>query len=106
MAEAFADWDLGITLRVVTKDIVDGQIEEDEKADVCFQGVLQPIPPQKLLVKPEGQRGWRWWMLHTTQYLDLDMQIIDEHGKLFRVMNSSDWQNAGYYAYELTETPG
>lgn len=105
VAEAFADWTETVLLRIVSKNIVDGQIEEQEKADTEFEAVMQPIPSRKLFVKPEGQRNWNWWTIQTEQYLELDMILEDEFGKQYRVMLSNDWEQAGYYEFEITEKP-
>lgn len=91
---------------IIRKEAVDGEVVET-KADIeYFQGVLQPLPPRKLLIKPEGQRTWKWWTLWTEQALALDNQIKDENGVLFRVLAVSDWRRAGgYFEYDLAEAP-
>lgn len=68
-----------------------------------FDGILQPVPSQKIQVKPEGQRTWKWWSLWTVLALNLDDIIACSDGRKFRVMSVSDWQAGGYYAYELVE---
>jgi hypothetical protein len=105
MAEAFFEWAGTVKLKVVEKVINDFEIEEDKIADVSFDGVLEPIPEQKLLIKPEGQRKWIWITLWTIQFLEPDMIVIDCEGKQYRVMSRSDWANAGFYEYQLTQQP-
>ncbi len=107
MAEAMWDWDTATRLRVVNKAIVDFEVAENQVADIEFLGVLQPIPETKLLIKPEGQRTWQWWTMWTEQELNLDMIVIDDQEKEYRVMRASDWNAAGYFEYQLTEgVPG
>jgi len=105
VAEAL--WDLGqqIQFAVIGKTTADFQVIENTTSIVDFVGVLQPIPPRKLLVKPEGQRTWKWYTLYTSQELELDWVISDEMNKAYRVMSRTDWSQAGYAEYELTEKP-
>lgn len=105
VAEAL--WDLGqqIQFEVIGKTTQDFQIIEKVTNIIDFVGVLEPIPPRKLLVKPEGQRTWKWFTLYATQELELDWVISDEQLKIYRVMSRTDWSQAGYVEYELTEKP-
>ena len=100
-------WDLGLSIQfaVIGKATVDFQTVESVTDIIDFIGVLQPIPPRKLMVKPEGQRTWKWWTLYATQELELDWVISDEEKKIYRVMSKTDWSQAGYIEYELTEKP-
>ena len=61
VSDAFWGWTSPVTLQLVTQTIVDYEAVETAAGAVAFQGVLQPMPAQKLLVKPEGQRTWKWW---------------------------------------------
>lgn len=99
----------GETLRftIVKKTVQDGDLIETSKVKVplYFDGTLQPVPPQKLLVKPEGERKWKWWVMYSDLKLDVDWIIEDSSQISYRVMSITDWHRAGYYQYELTEGP-
>lgn len=103
MAEALWDWDVAVELKLVKKNIADFEVDETSIVDRIFRGILQPMPPQKLLIKPEGQRLWKFWELWTQQFLELDAVIKDSDGKTYRVVSKDDWKGAGYFHYELTE---
>lgn len=107
VAEAMWDWETAVPLRIVDKTIVDFEVAEKKVLDTVFNGVLQPIPAQKLLIKPEGERKWKWYTLWTTQVLNMDMILLDADDREYRVMRSSDWNGAGFYEYELVQgVPG
>ena len=104
LAEVLWDWDLVIELKLVKKNISDFEVAESAIVDLNFRGIIQPMPPQKLMVKPEGQRYWKYWDLWTQQRLNTDDVIQDPDAKLYRVMSKDDWGQSGYFHYELTES--
>ena len=106
MTDALQGFMTSAQFMLVSKTTPDFEAVETAAVARWFEGVFEPIPPRRLLVKPEGQRQWKWWALWTLQPLVLDTIIQDFHGKQFRVMSDSDWARAGYHAYELTEMPG
>lgn len=70
-----------------------------------FLGSLQPLPPRKLLVKPEGWRKWKWFSLWTKQRIEVGDFVRDSSGLQYRVMGKSDWSEAAYNEYQLTQSP-
>ena len=92
-----------IQFAVVSKTMVDYEVSESKAAVRWMDGQCQPLPPQQLKVKPEGQRTWKWWLMYTTEDLKLDDILQDDCKRQYRVMEKTDWSQAGYYAYELTE---
>lgn len=90
---------------VVTKTVSDFEAVESKAAVAWFSGSFQPLPSQRLTLKPEGQRTWKWWTLWTTQKLKLDDVVKDRCNKEYRVLSVSDWFEAGYYQYDLAEQP-
>ncbi len=105
VADAFWDWTNGITFKLVTTTVADFEVTETPVQDVSFDGVLEPTPPQKLLVKPEGQRSWKWYTLWTTFNLKDGQIVQDEQNKQYRVMSRGDWRNGGHQQYELVQDP-
>ena len=93
---------------IVVKTPIDHDIVETSKTPVLlwFEGNVQPLHQKELLVKPEGERKWKWWSLYTDMDLEVDTIITDRNGTEYRVMASSDWSQAGYQSYQLTEGPG
>lgn len=105
MNEGFAGWGLGITLKVVKTDQVDFEQQETLYSDSNFNGVIEPIPPRKLMVKPEGERAWNWLTLWTSKRLKTNDIVQDPQNRQYRVMSVTDWRGANYFEYELTEQP-
>lgn len=93
------------TLQLLTsaQTVVDYEVTETAGAAVLFEGVLQPLKPQRIMLKPEGQRNWKWWELWTEKDIPINSIVLDPEGIRFRVAARVPWFNAGYYQYELSE---
>ena len=103
MSDVLSGFSETIKFAVVSKAIVDYEVSETKSSIEYFTGVKQPLSAQKLRVKPEGQRTWRWWTMWSTKQLKLDDIIKDNCNREYRVMESSDWREAGHFVYELIE---
>lgn len=69
-----------------------------------FQGVWQPLSDQQLEMKPEGQRSWSWFMLHSEPSLILKPDDeVTYQGQNYRVMTKTDYTNYGYIEYHLSQ---
>jgi len=97
-----------IQFTIVKKTVTDGDVAEASqvKPALLFEGQLQPLHPQALLVKPEGQRHFKWWTLFTDLKLEVDWIVKDEHGLIYRVMDVTDWHAGDFMTYQLIEGPG
>lgn len=103
VSEAMWDWESAIVFKIVKKTVVDFEVIEQPLTDTSFMGVLQPMPSRKLLIKPEGQRKWNFLTLFTEQPLQVDNILEDEKGRVYRVRSESNWSDAGFYEYDLTQ---
>ncbi len=108
MVSTLSGFNVSARFVLVKKEIDDGDIVESSKVrpPLYFQGNMMPIHPKDLLVKPEGERRFKWWTMHTTLQLQVDDEIKDKDGLIYRVMNSSDWSQSGYYTYHIVQGPG
>ena len=92
-----------ITVDLVVKTQTDGYTEEEKKR-YKTQGTVQPFSAKELKILPEGQRGWKWTMLHCLPGLCLDLDdIVIIRGVRSRVMGSKDFSEYGYKEYHLAE---
>jgi hypothetical protein len=103
MTDALAGFGETIQFAVVSKTAVDYEVTETLASVAWITGVKQPLPPQALKIKPEGQRSWKWWSFWTNQSLKVDDEIQDSCKRRYKVMEKSDWSEGGYFHYELTE---
>lgn len=63
MAAAFQGWTVPITIKKITQTIVNGFVTDTETT-LQFDGTWQPLDPEEIQLKPEGQRSWEWIDLH------------------------------------------
>lgn len=68
MSEVLDGWEVPLTLIKVTQSIVDGEVAFNE-TKTQFMGVLQPLRTEDLISKPEGQRSWDYYWIHTKDTL-------------------------------------
>lgn len=98
---ALFDWFQPMTFGVVVKTTQNFQVIET-KTDVSFMGVWQPLTDRQLALKPEGQRSWKWFMLHAQPTLVLDTDsVVTYLGVQYRVMSQKDYKLDGYIEYHL-----
>jgi hypothetical protein len=106
--DAIAGLEETTRLRIVNKTVSNFALAEAEQQPLVplwVEGILQSVHPRALLVKPEGQRQWKWWDFWCTERLLLDWVLEDPDGVKLRVMARMNWSSAGYFHYELTEGP-
>jgi hypothetical protein len=103
MQGAMLSWFQRLTFTKVVKTVVNHEVEE-ETTTFEFTGVRQPMSPQQLEMKPEGQRAWKWEMIHAFPDLILKPdEIIVFESVPYRVMKKSDFKEYGYILYEIVE---
>lgn len=103
MADALAGWGTRITFKLAQKVIADFEAVEKPITDVRFNGVLEPIPPRKLMVKPEGERNWKWYTMWSRRLIPNGETVIDDRGLSYRIMSNSPWRHGGFNEYEMVQ---
>lgn len=103
MSGTLMSWSLPMTFNVVTKEVINFEVVETT-TDVSFQGVWQPLSSQKLILKPESQRTWKWMQVHSQISLQLkNDDVVKYRGVQYRVMENLDYSEYGYYEYHLVD---
>jgi hypothetical protein len=90
-------------LGLITKKQVDGYTQETINW-VCTQVVRQAFTAQQLVLKPEGERAWKWYTLHTVADICLKVDdLIMLHGLRMRIMAKSDEAEYGFNEYQAID---
>ena len=103
MVQALTNWFQSIVFGVVFKEIQNFQVVETV-VNIQFLGVIQPLKTEDLMIKPEGQRSWKWYWVHSNTALNLkNDDVFNYLNKQYRVMGKKDYSIYGYYEYEIIE---
>lgn len=101
MRETLSGWMRPLALSRVTTEIVNYRAEQIERPLAAY-GNDQPLSPQQLSLKPEGQRAWEWRVIWTTTDLKLKPDdVILRKRTRYRVMGATDWEDSGFFRYEV-----
>lgn len=108
MHDTLLDYFLPITFVRVTKEDVNFSVKETREEIECM-GVVQPMSPQQLSIKPIGQREWKWYTIHAFPNLILNPDDIIKFVNIladnenYRVMAKMDWKSYGYVEYHIVK---
>lgn len=101
MSTTLLQWFQPMTFTLIAKQNVNFLVEETP-TNYSFRGVWQPFSDQQLLIKPEGQRAWSWFMLHSDVTLKLDPDdAVIYNGIRYRVMGKRDYTEYQYLEYHI-----
>lgn len=103
MSDAFTGWMLPITLLTITSGIANGVSVDKVKKERTFQGVVQPLALKELMLLPEGERAWQWYMIHCHNGT-LDLNVNDKleyRDERYKVMKFNDYTLNGYVEYHV-----
>lgn len=104
MATTLNNWEIPLTILVITQDIIEGELVENKKT-VDFIGVWQPLKDEQLELKPEGQRQWEWIWIHA-KASELNLKTADKvlfNEKKYKVVEKKDYSLNGYIEYQLIQ---
>lgn len=104
LSNAVRAWSQRLEFVVVSKDIENFEINENYIVRRVL-GTKQPLKAQTLAIKPEGQRSWKWFELHLTPQVTINVDdLILFGGKdQYRVMAKEDFSEYGYVRYEIAQ---
>lgn len=101
MSGTIVGWFQSLTFTTIVKSLVNYVVVET-LTNIDFQGVWQPLNPQALNMKPEGQRSWSWFQCHSSRDLGLKTdEKITYLGIAYRIMARLDYSAYGYFEYHL-----
>lgn len=101
VSSAFRGWLSTITLSRVTQIVIDGLVTETTKK-IIFKGVVQPLTPEEIHLKPEGQRSFEWIEIEShSGPLDLTTNDrIIRNDKTYKIMGVYDHSASGFISYD------
>lgn len=103
MSTTLESWFQNIVVGVITKVVENNRVRESTM-DFQTRGVLQPLDAQQLEIKPEGQRSWKWFILHCQPSLSLQTDdTVTIKSKRYRVMGRWGFDEYGFIKYELVQ---
>lgn len=103
MGETISGWFQPLSFSQVTKTIVNGEVVETSET-ISFQGVRQPMSAQQLLMKPEGERNWRWETIHALPGCPLKPDdVITYQDLTYRVISREIYPEYGYIKYDICQ---
>lgn len=101
MSDVIPGWFQPLSFGLLSKGVID--FEETETVEnVSTMGMVQPMSPQQISIRPEGQRAWKWKTLHCLADISLkpdDLVVIG--GERYRVMAKLDYSEYGYCEYHI-----
>lgn len=100
---ALQDWYQPMVFETVVKTVSGFQVVETPTV-YNFQGVIQPFTERQLLLKPEGQRAWTWFLMHSDTSLALQVDdVVNWLGIQTRVMSRGFYGLEGYIVWHLVQ---
>ena len=100
---ALNGWFSNIVLQVVAQTNDKGLLQQTQ-TEVSFKGVIQPLQAEKIQLKAEGQRSFRWLQIHCATGNPLSPNDrIEYDGQRYKVMDKLDYSLNGYIEYHCVE---
>jgi len=92
-----------VTVDLVVQQLINGYYKPIKNFAVQTQASIQPLP-QELAIKMEGERNWRWSLIHILPNVDLNNNdLITLFGVQYKVMKKENWAQYGYMDYFVVE---
>lgn len=104
MGAAFSGWQTSVTITKITQEVVKGLLTSTE-VDYTFKGVVQPLNPKSIELKPEGQRAFTWLQIHCfSGNLNLiPNDRIIYNGVTYKVMDIWDYSLNNFIEYHIIQ---
>lgn len=92
-------------MKIISTTPVNFEPQENVLGVQTFPAVIQPMPPREVDRKPEGERTWHWWKMWATTPILIDTVIADPDGIEYRVTNTQNWSQGGFFTSDIVEQP-
>lgn len=101
VSEVMNGWEVSMTANYVTQTVVDGNVVDTE-VNKPIKGIMQPLKPEEVLLKDEGQRSFDWYQVHVRDdvYGELfTTQILIINSVPYKIKAKKDWVLDSYREY-------
>lgn len=99
-------WQSTLQLVVITQSVVEDGFVQETANQVTFNGVVQPLSPKQIALKPEGERAWTWLQIHVQTDSPVKLNVNDRimhNCRKYKVMGQKDYSPNGYVEYHAVE---
>ena len=93
VSDVLNGWEIPITANYVEQQNVGGNIV-DVPMKKFIKGLKQPLKPEDIALKDEGQRSWSWQDIHIRESIYGELfttQILTINGINYKIKAKSDW---------------
>lgn len=100
--DALFGWQSRVTLNQITTTIDAFGRPAQKKSAITFQGVIQPLSAEELMLKPEAQRGYEWLQIHVPRGVKEPLTVgdlIEVDSVEYRVNALLNYKRNGYIEY-------
>ena len=105
ISAAFCNWGVPLLLVRISQQIVNGFVQEYPQ-EIPFHGVVQPLSPKQLMLKPEGERAWTWLQVHVQASSPVKLTPNDRfmyNCQKYKVMARLDYTANNYVEYHAVQ---
>lgn len=105
MEAAFSGWAIQITLVVISQIVDANGFVTNSERNISFEGTVQPLEPNKIMLKPEGQRSFEWLQIHCLDRnanLNTNDRIVYNSQK-YKIMAKNDYSLNNYVEYHAIQ---
>lgn len=100
MVSAFSGWEQNITFIRITQNNVDGDIIDVDQS-FSLMATVQPLQPEAIQLKPEGQRSFEWLQIHARRGSPVLVtnDRFEYNGVRFKIMADNNYNSYNYCEY-------
>lgn len=93
-------WSQSSRAKVITQAVDEYGNVEDQISFFNFDGVIQPLKPEEIKLKDEGQWSWDWYWFHTKPdvYLRTNDRVVYKNIE-YKIMAVKDYSDYGHIEY-------
>lgn len=100
---ALGNWLTPLNFTLITETISDHEMVP-VKSTITFKGVIQPLSPRQVALKPEGFRSWIWVQIHAEPGTTLKpYDTIADLNHSYRIMAMLDYTASGFIEYHAIQ---